>query len=191
MNQDAKSIPVESNAMQSDIQDQENTYNFPWLAGESQAALQSDIQDQDNFAWLAGESQAALQSDRLATESQAALQSDIQDHDNSAWLAGESQAALQTDIQNQDNTNNSAWLAGESQAMENSKYAGLDDLLLCDEIFDSSAIFNDSELNSINDLTYYENRMTGNYNVSSETSTAVLDTLELDTPPDFDLSVSL
>jgi len=164
--------------MQSDIQDQENTYNFPWLAGESQAAMQSDIQDHDNFAWLAGESQAVLQSD-------------IQDHDNSAWLAGESQAALQTDIQNQDNTNNSAWLAGESQAMDNLEYAGLDDLLLCDEIFDSSALFTDSQLDSINDLPYYENRMTGNHNVSSETSTAVLDTLELDTPPDFDLSVSL
>jgi hypothetical protein len=167
--------------MQSDIQDQENTYNFAWLAGESQAAPQFDIQDQDNTfnsAWLAGESQAALQSD-------------IQDHDNSAWLAGESQAALQTDIQNQDNTNNSAWLAGESQAMENSDYAGLDDLLLCDEIFDSSALFTDSQLDSINDLTHYENKMTGNYNVSGETSTAVLDTLELDTPPDYDLSVSL
>nr|QDX01723.1 NAC domain-containing protein NAC70 [Medicago sativa subsp. falcata] len=96
--------------------------------------------------------------------------------------------AMQSDIQDQENTYNFAWLAGESQAMENSEYADLDDLLLCDEIFDSSALFTDSQLDTINDLTHYENRMTGNYNVSSETSTAVLDTLELDTPPDYDLS---
>lgn len=84
-------------------------------------------------------------------------------------------------------------MVDELQTMENYEYDGLDDILLCKEILDSSALFNDSGLNSItpNDLAYYENKMTGNYNVASETSTSVLDTLDLGTPPDYDLSVSI
>lgn len=104
-------------------------------------------------------------------------------------IPGESHAP-QSDIQDQENTPNPAWFAGESQAIENSEYDGLDDILLCKEILDSFALFDDSGLDSIttNDFDYYENKMTGNGNV---TSTSVLDTLELDTPPDFDLSVSI
>ncbi|XP_058739416.1 SUPPRESSOR OF GAMMA RESPONSE 1-like [Vicia villosa] len=98
--------------------------------------------------------------------------------------------APQSETRDQDNADNSAWLVDESQTMENCEYEGLDDILLCKEILDSSALFNDSGLNSItpNDLAYYENKMTGNCNVASETSTSVLDTLDLGTPPDYDLS---
>ncbi|KAI5445045.1 hypothetical protein KIW84_013343 [Lathyrus oleraceus] len=101
----------------------------------------------------------------------------------------ESQAP-QSDTQDQDNVDNSAWLVDELQTMENPEYDGMDDILLCKEILDSSALLDDFGLDSItpNELAYYENKMTGNCNVANETSTSVLDTLELDTPPDFDLS---
>ncbi|KAI5429859.1 hypothetical protein KIW84_034445 [Lathyrus oleraceus] len=101
----------------------------------------------------------------------------------------ESQAP-QSDTQDQDNADNSAWLVDELQTMENPEYDGMDDILLCKEILDSSALFDDFGLDSItpNELAYYENKMTGNCNVANETSTSVLDTLELDTPPDYDLS---
>ncbi|ESW12998.1 hypothetical protein PHAVU_008G159200 [Phaseolus vulgaris] len=81
----------------------------------------------------------------------------------------------------------SAWLAGESQAVEHIEYDGLDDILLCKEILDSSALLNDSGLDSSNlyDLAFYDNQMARNDNESCGIS--VLDTLELDTP-DFDLS---
>ncbi|XP_020208659.1 SUPPRESSOR OF GAMMA RESPONSE 1 [Cajanus cajan] len=98
----------------------------------------------------------------------------------------ESHAPLSA-IPDEDNTGNIAWLAGESQAEENTdEYNGLDDILLCKEILDSS-VLNDSGLDSINlnDNACYENEMARNDNVSCGIS--VLDTLELDTP-DFDIS---
>lgn len=74
--------------------------------------------------------------------------------------------------------------------MEHIEYDGLDDILLCKEILDSSALLNDSGLDSSNlyDLAFYDNQMARNDNESCGIS--VLDTLELDTP-DFDLSVSI
>ncbi|KAK7339612.1 hypothetical protein VNO77_20290 [Canavalia gladiata] len=130
---------------------------------------------------------------------------DLDDIDETALLSffqdtktipGESHAP-QYDIQDQDNTDNTAWLAGESQDVENSEYDGLDDILLCKEILDSSALLNDSGLDTTN-LDYfdcyanetarndYANEMARNDNATSGIS--VLDTLELDTPPDFDIS---
>ncbi|XP_027348042.1 SUPPRESSOR OF GAMMA RESPONSE 1-like [Abrus precatorius] len=102
-------------------------------------------------------------------------------------IPGESHAPL-SNIQDQDNTGNAAWLAGESQAVESSEYADLDDILLCKEILDSSALFNDfgTDSTNVDDFAYYDNKMARNDNVSCGVS--VLDTLELDTPPDFDLS---
>ncbi|KAJ1422424.1 P-loop containing nucleoside triphosphate hydrolase [Sesbania bispinosa] len=102
-------------------------------------------------------------------------------------IPGKSHTPL-TDGQDQDNTGNPAWLAGESQAVENSEYDGLDDILLCKEILDSSAPLNDSGLDpsTLNGFACHENEMARNDNVTYGTS--VLDTLELDTPPDFDLS---
>ncbi|CAJ1792116.1 unnamed protein product [Sphenostylis stenocarpa] len=99
-------------------------------------------------------------------------------------IPGESHTPL-SDIQDLDN---SAWLAGESQAEEHTAYDGLDDILLCKEILDSSARLNDSELDSTNlsDLAFFDNQMARNDNESCGIS--VLDTLELDTPPDFDFS---
>lgn len=80
-----------------------------------------------------------------------------------------------SDVQDQENIGDPAWLAGESQAVENNEFDGLDDILLCKEILDSSG----------NGFSFNASKMTGNdesYGIS------VLDTLELDTPPDFDLS---
>ncbi|XP_014490986.1 SUPPRESSOR OF GAMMA RESPONSE 1 isoform X2 [Vigna radiata var. radiata] len=82
---------------------------------------------------------------------------------------------------------NSALLPGESQAKEHTEYDGLDDILLCKEILDSSDLLNDSGLDSSNlyDLEFYDNQIARNDNESCGIS--VLDTLELDTP-DFDHS---
>ncbi|TKY63190.1 NAC domain-containing protein 8 [Spatholobus suberectus] len=101
-------------------------------------------------------------------------------------IPGESHAPL-SGSQDQDNTSNTAWLAGESQAEENTEYDGLDDILLCKEILDSCALLNDPGLDSTNldDIACYAD-VARNDNVSCGIS--VLDTLELDTPPDFDLS---
>ena len=104
-------------------------------------------------------------------------------------IPGESHAP-QSDIQDQDFTGNAAWLAGESQAEESTKYDGCDDILLCKEILDSSAILNDPGLDSTNleDIAGYATQRARNDNESCGIS--VLDSLELDTP-DFDLSVSI
>lgn len=82
-------------------------------------------------------------------------------------------------------------MAGESQA--DCDFDGLEDILLCKEMLQSSALLNHSGLTSTfngdakaNKLVAPENNNDyGSYGVS------VLDTLELDTPPDFDLSVSI
>ncbi|RDX70581.1 Supressor of Gamma Response 1, partial [Mucuna pruriens] len=102
-------------------------------------------------------------------------------------IPGESHAPPSS-IQDQDNADNTAWLAGESQAEDNTDYNGLDDILLCKEILDSSALLIDSgsDATNLDDIAYFTNEMVPSNNVSSGIS--VLDTLELDTPPDFDLS---
>ncbi|KAH1205148.1 SUPPRESSOR OF GAMMA RESPONSE 1 [Glycine max] len=99
----------------------------------------------------------------------------------------EGSLAPQSDIQDQDNTGDAAWLAGESQAEENSEYDGLDDILLCNEILDSSALLNDSGLDytNLDDIASYATQRARNDNEPCGIS--LLDTLELDTP-DFDLS---
>ncbi|KAG4939084.1 hypothetical protein JHK84_045281 [Glycine max] len=93
------------------------------------------------------------------------------------------------DIQDQDFPGNAAWLAGESRAEENTKYDGCDDVLLCKEILDSSAILNDPGLDSTNleDIADYATQRARNDHESWGIS--ILDSLELDTP-DFDLSLN-
>ncbi|WVZ05229.1 hypothetical protein V8G54_018575 [Vigna mungo] len=101
-------------------------------------------------------------------------------------ILGESHAPI-SDVQDLDN---SACLPGESKAEEHTEYDGLDDILLCKEILDSSDLLNDSGLDSSNlhDLEFFDNQIARNDNESCGIS--VLDTLELDTP-DFDHSVSI
>jgi hypothetical protein len=83
-----------------------------------------------------------------------------------------------------------AWLAGESQAVENCDLNCLDDSLLCKEIFDSCASSNHWGLNDISYTNFVSNKneMTINNNASS--GIPELENIELDTPPDFQLSVS-
>ncbi|KAH1059510.1 hypothetical protein GYH30_003498 [Glycine max] len=97
--------------------------------------------------------------------------------------------APQSDIQDQDFPGNAAWLAGELRAEESTKYDGCDNILLCKEILDSSAILNDLGLDSTNleDIASYATQRARNDNESCGIS--VLDSLELDTP-DFDLFCS-
>ncbi|KAK7271640.1 hypothetical protein RJT34_27707 [Clitoria ternatea] len=95
-------------------------------------------------------------------------------------IPGESHAPP-SNVQDKDNISDPAWLAGESQA--NIDIDGLNDILLCNEMLDSSglnSIFsgfscsaNDLAVNNDDDIAY---------------GISILDTLDLDTPPDFDLS---
>ncbi|XP_027358752.1 SUPPRESSOR OF GAMMA RESPONSE 1-like [Abrus precatorius] len=81
----------------------------------------------------------------------------------------------------------SAWLAGESQP--DCDFDGLEDILLCKEMLNSSGLLNDSGLNStFNGIACNANELAGNNNDHVSYGVSVLDTLELDTPPDFDLS---
>ncbi|XP_057447388.1 SUPPRESSOR OF GAMMA RESPONSE 1-like [Lotus japonicus] len=87
-----------------------------------------------------------------------------------------------SDVKNEDNMGDSAWLAGESQDV--SYFDDLDDIVLCQEMLDSSGLFNDSVLNS---STF--NGFTGHAN-EGQLGISIQDTLELDTLLDFDFSVS-
>ncbi|KAF7819512.1 Suppressor of gamma response 1 [Senna tora] len=89
----------------------------------------------------------------------------------------------------EDNTGGTGWLAGESQAVEND-FDGLDDILLCNEILDSSSVFNDSGFNSssTNGFACNTNGLAGSGHDNLSYGISDLDNLELDTPPDFQLS---
>ncbi|XP_015971448.1 SUPPRESSOR OF GAMMA RESPONSE 1 [Arachis duranensis] len=89
------------------------------------------------------------------------------------------------DVLDQNNAGDPAWLAGESQAVENFDFDGLDDILFCNEIFDSSSLLDVSGTETMINGSA-SNDMLGNDSLSYGTS--VLDTLDLGTPPDFDLS---
>ncbi|KAK7316481.1 hypothetical protein VNO77_35540 [Canavalia gladiata] len=102
-------------------------------------------------------------------------------------IPGEPHAPPSDDVQNEDITGDPAWLAGESQA--ECDFDGLDDILLCKEMLNSSSLLKDPGLNSnFNNFTCSEIELAGNNNDDVSYGVSVLDTLELDTPPDFDLS---
>lgn len=95
-------------------------------------------------------------------------------------------------VQLEDDEGYNAWLAGESQAVDNSDFNGIDDSLLCKEIFYSSSLLpNNCGLNpvSFTDIAHNTNEVTGNNNAPC--GIADLENLELDTPPDFQLAVSI
>ncbi|KAI4348216.1 hypothetical protein L6164_008965 [Bauhinia variegata] len=98
-------------------------------------------------------------------------------------IPGKSQGP--SDIQGEENVGNLTCLAGESQAVENSDFDGLDDILLCKENFDPSALLNDSELDSttFNGFASNTNELAGNDNASHEISD--LADLHFDSQPDF------
>ncbi|KAG4926243.1 hypothetical protein JHK85_052729 [Glycine max] len=98
-------------------------------------------------------------------------------------IPGESHAPP-SNVQDED----PAWLAGESQA--DCDFDGLEDILLCKEILQSSALLNHSGLTSTFNGDAKANKLVapGNNNDYGSYGVSVLDTLELDTPPDFDLS---
>ncbi|MDP1189001.1 hypothetical protein, partial [Klebsiella pneumoniae] len=85
-------------------------------------------------------------------------------------------------IKHEDSEGYSLWLAGESQALENSNIDGIDETLLCQEIFDSSSLSNNAGLNyaSCTGTPHNTNEMIGNNNASF--GIADLENLELDTP---------
>ena len=79
-------------------------------------------------------------------------------------------------------------LAGESQAVDGN---GVDDSLLCNEIFDSYVTLDDSGLNGVafDGFARFTNDIPGVDN-SVICGIVDLENLELDTPPDFQLAVS-
>ncbi|EEF40972.1 conserved hypothetical protein [Ricinus communis] len=92
-------------------------------------------------------------------------------------------------VQPEDDVGYPEWLAGESQAVENTDFSGIDDSLLCTEIFNSSSLFfNSSGLHNVSytGIAQSTNQVTGNNNAPC--GIAELENLELDTPPDFTLS---
>lgn len=99
----------------------------------------------------------------------------------------------------EDDVGYSAWLAGESQAVEYYDFSSIDDSLLCKEIFDSSSLFlNGSTLNNIAYRGTASNtkQLTGNNDSNKNNNNAPcgiadLENLDFDTPPDFQLAVSL
>jgi len=78
-------------------------------------------------------------------------------------------------------------LAGESQA----DFDGLEDILLCKDMLDSSSLLNHSGLSSTYNANANKLVAPGTDNDYASYGVSVLDTLEFDTPPDFDLSVSI
>lgn len=110
--------------------------------------------------------------------------------DQEAEYVYEAFLAPPPDTKTEDYMEYPAWLAGESQAFDNSDLNCMDDLLLCKEVLDSCAPLNHSGTNHTSYADLFSNRIeaSGNNNVSPEI--ADLANIELDTPPDFSLSVS-
>lgn len=104
----------------------------------------------------------------------------------------EPHATPSADVLDEDNTGGAAWLAGESQAVENYDFDGLDDILVCNEILDTSSVLNGTGLNctSSNGLACDTNVLAGPGHDNLPYGISDLENLELDTPPDFQLSVS-
>ncbi|KAG5056382.1 SUPPRESSOR OF GAMMA RESPONSE 1 [Glycine max] len=98
-------------------------------------------------------------------------------------IPGESHAPPY-DVQDEDNKDDPAWLAGESQA----DFDGLEDILLCKDMLDSSSLLNHSGLSSTYNANANKLVAPGTDNDYASYGVSVLDTLEFDTPPDFDLS---
>ncbi|KAJ8750002.1 hypothetical protein K2173_013917 [Erythroxylum novogranatense] len=83
----------------------------------------------------------------------------------------------------EDETGFPSWLAGESQNVESCDFNDIDDTLLCKEVFDSSSIFCNSS--GGNNVSYSGIQTTGK---NRPAGIADLENLELDSPPDFQLS---
>ncbi|KAL5572798.1 hypothetical protein UlMin_022395 [Ulmus minor] len=82
----------------------------------------------------------------------------------------------QTGVQDEDDAGYPTWLAGESQAAENPDLNCIDDTLLCKESFDPG-------FNNMSDTNF-----THNDNNIQPCGISELANLEMDTPPDFQLS---
>lgn len=111
--------------------------------------------------------------------------------DQEPEYVSEASRATLPGFQSEDHTEYPAWLAGESQAVENTDLNCMDDSLLCKEIFDSFAPLSHSGLNHLSHSGFVSNttEVTGNNNASS--GIADLANIDLDTPPDFQLTVSI
>jgi hypothetical protein len=91
------------------------------------------------------------------------------------------------DSQLRHDMNYTSWLAGESQTLND-----VDELLLCNEIIDSPIISNDFGLSSRPSDTISHNTNDLRQGVDNpKGGIAELENLELDTPPEFQLSVSI
>lgn len=97
-------------------------------------------------------------------------------------------SACSSDAQLKDEVDYTTWLAGESQAPD---LNDIEELLLCNEIIDSSMVSSDFGLNSRASAGFTGNTKYVPQGVEhSASGVAELENLELDTPPDFQLTVS-
>ncbi|KAF8399787.1 hypothetical protein HHK36_015657 [Tetracentron sinense] len=106
-----------------------------------------------------------------------------------AFISGEPQPSLSA-VNLEDDRAYPAWWAGESQAIENPDPDGVDDSLLCNEIFDSSAPLNNSGLKPFPYFTDFGCSTSDTLGGDTNTACGItdLDNIELETPPDFQLA---
>lgn len=164
------------------------------------------LEDQIDYSYLAGESQPVVEQGADITEmNQPFSDVHLKEEIDYSYLAGESQAVVDhgeefvleinkpsSDVHLKDDID-FPYLADESQAVN---LDGIEDSLFCDEILDSSALnnnYNNSGLHhdsssalfsEATDASGAENNMNINCGIPE------LDDIDLDTPPDFQLSVS-
>lgn len=93
-------------------------------------------------------------------------------------------------ISSENNLGYHAWLAGESQDIDNVELHYLEDNLLCNEVLDSCAVMSNNQLNQMPFSLSGSNTCHEIMNDNVPCGIADLENLELDTPPDFHLSVS-
>ncbi|XP_031260192.1 SUPPRESSOR OF GAMMA RESPONSE 1-like isoform X2 [Pistacia vera] len=101
-----------------------------------------------------------------------------------------SSAPLPSAVKPEDHLGSITWLAGESQDVDYPDLNSIEESLLCKEENISSALLENSGINNVSytDLWYDTNNMKGNN--SAPCGISDLENLELDTPPDFQLTFS-
>ncbi|KAK1359463.1 Supressor of Gamma Response 1 [Heracleum sosnowskyi] len=175
-----------------------------YITEMNQPSSNVHLKDQIDCSYLAGESQAVVDQGAEYIMQMNQLSSDVhlKEERDYSYLAGESQAVVDqgaefvmemtqpSEVHLKDDID-FPFLAGESQAVN---LDGIEDSLLCDEIFDSCALNNnyynsglhhDSSsalLCEATDASGAENNMNINCSIPD------LDDIELGTPPDFQLS---
>ncbi|KAL1812277.1 SUPPRESSOR OF GAMMA RESPONSE 1-like [Daucus carota subsp. sativus] len=179
-----------------------STYEAEYITEMNKPSSDVHLKDGIDDSYLAGESQAVVdQGAEFVTQmnepfSDVHLKDDIDYSD----LVGKSQAIVDqgaafitemnqpSDVFFRDNIDY-PYLAGESQDVH---LDGIEDSLLCDEIFESSALYNNNNNSGLcyNSSSVLPCEVTDASGAANNESCGIpdLDDIDLDTPPDFQLS---